>query len=104
MKFVLNYSESTEKQKKKLKDELERSLEEFNTNLIFWGSSNIIKKYIQYKIGTKNPNGAIKNYEKFVYALRQDIGQDNKNLKEYDLIKLHLRADQFDEKGDLINT
>ncbi len=44
----------------------------------------------------------MKKFEKFVLLLRTDIGQSNKALKKWDLIKMFIVAEDIDKKGEII--
>lgn len=104
MNFVVKNCNANDKQKNKLFNEMMNAFDCFNQNLLFWGTDKVIKAYIDYKInsGGYDGNTAMINYEKFILVLREDIGHKNKNLKSLDLIKLFLRADQFDKDGNII--
>lgn len=105
MEFVIKSCKVNEKQRQKLQFDLEKTFEKFHKYLLFWGSDKVIKAYNNYRTSNTEHDGkcAMINYEKFVFALRKDIGHKNKGLKKYDLIKLFLKADEFDENGNLKN-
>ena len=103
MNFVLKYGDANEKQKNKMLSDMTKVFDDFNKHLLFWGSDKIIREYINYKtsLGADDDYAAMKNYEKFAFALRKDIGHKNKKLKQFDLIKLFLKPEELDKNGNI---
>ena len=101
--FMCNNAKSTETQKTKNLEKLEKMYEQFHRDLLFWGSDTIIKSYNEWRFGLTKDGATLRGFEKLLYAFRKDVGHCNKNLKEFDLFKLLLNTNEFDNKGNPIN-
>jgi hypothetical protein len=64
----------------------------FTQKMIIWGSDNVVKEHANFRRQvTKNPENAITTlllFEKLLYAMRADIGHQNKGLANADLLSL----------------
>ena len=73
--------------------ELQKAFAEFTEKLIVWGSSEVIQSWQQFRThdwqnGT--PVQAFMQLESFLKTLRKDIGNENKHLKDGDLLRLFI--------------
>ena len=59
-------------------------------------------KYFKENVSNDDSYESMKKFEKFVLLLRMDIGQSNKALKKWDLIKMFIVAEDIDKKGEII--
>jgi Co/Zn/Cd efflux system component len=72
-----------------------KELREITDDLLLWGSDEIIKEYSYLRINLPNEsstdiekNIGIVRFGKFMLSLRKDLGHNNKNIDEYDLLSL----------------
>ena len=99
-KFIIEDSKTKNKhQREKILIELQNAIKDFTKDLMFWGSSDVIKAYNKLQTRMKAKDHKFEDFEDFYFALRKDVGHSNRNLKTFDLLRLILRADEFDEKG-----
>ncbi len=105
MSFVLKSYNASEKRKKDLANDFAVAVEKFSKYILFWGSDKVIRtfnKYFKENVSNDDPYESMKKFEKFVLLLRMDIGQSNKALKKWDLIKMFIVAEDIDKKGEII--
>ncbi len=76
--------------------QLPKAFLDFTEKLIIWGDSAVIKAWEEFRIHSWKDNdqataleGFVK-FERFIKALRKDLGNDNKNLKDGDLLRLFI--------------
>ncbi len=67
----------------------------FTPTLIVWGNVPVIKAYLALKnirltSMTRNPQNLIDKFEQLLLTIREDLGQSNKKLEPYDLIRLFI--------------
>lgn len=103
MDFMLNSSKPNSVGKNnELITKLDKTLRDFNKNLLFWGSDSIIREYIKFQQKTHIASGdgikIMNSYAKLIRALRKDTGHKNKGLKNSDFMKLFIKAE---EHGDV---
>ena len=99
-KFISEDSKLTNQNaKEKCLKELRNAIKDFTKDLMFWGSSDVIKAYNKLLLRTRAKDRKFEDFEDFYFVLRKDIGHSNKNLKTYDLLRLILNIDEFDENG-----
>ena len=98
-KFLMESPNANKKQADKLREELANAFAEFTKNLMFWGSSDVIRAYNHLLFRMRAKDHKMEDFEDFYMSLRKDIGHNNKNLVKYDLLKLMLKSDEFDQNG-----
>jgi hypothetical protein len=65
----------------------------FSEKLIFWGGPNAIKaweEFRNYPWAQSNTSDALLAFERFLFALRKDIGNSNIGLSQGDILKLFI--------------
>ncbi len=70
-------------------------LVEFKTELLLWGSPNVIKRQLEFESAsrndeTKNDKGGIIALNNLYKAIREDIGLSNRGLNNRELVKMYL--------------
>ena len=75
--------------------EFENAFRAFTEKLIIWENSNVIKAWVDFRnfpwtTPEENVTGGFEKFEEFVFALRKDIGNDNKKLSKGDLLRLFI--------------
>ena len=96
------------KKKEYTEKELSDEMFEIKKEILIWGSSEIIKKWIEYEKESKeasennNPRKAIFSGDKIFKAIRADLGHDDSSLKELELIQMILKdsIEQIKAKDD----
>ena len=82
-----------------MQNDLVKTFEEFHKNILFWGSDSIIKSYNNYRFKLGSTDAKMEDFEDLIFAFRKDVGHKNKNLCKYDVLKMLLKVEEFDEKG-----
>lgn len=72
----------------------------FNQRMIVWGSDEVMKEYILFRARSANaanlpPKKMLQTWEQLLYAIRRDLGHNNKDLDEGDLLRLFIN--DYDE-------
>lgn len=67
----------------------------FNQRMIVWGSDEVLHEWIKFRDASQNhsgsdPSNMLKVMEGLLYSIRKDLGHKNKNLGEYDLLRLFI--------------
>jgi len=76
--------------------QLTNAFSNFTEKLIIWGDSAVIKAWQDFRLHKWGEGGkevsviGFQKFEAFIKALRKDIGNDNRNLKDGDLLKLFI--------------
>lgn len=77
----------------KSSEDLEKAFAEFTEKLLVWGSSEVIQAWQEFRSHDwqrTTPIAGLQKLESFVKVLRIDIGNENKNLKDGDLLRLFI--------------
>ena len=99
LNFLLKSQQYSKSKQEKLQNDLVKTFEEFHKNILFWGSDSIIKSYNNYRFKLGSTDAKMEDFEDLIFAFRKDVGHKNKNLCKYDVLKMLLKVDEFDEKG-----
>ncbi len=95
--FTMNYllKDRLSNEHKPREEDLVKDLIQFTTNLMIWGSDEVILQWGRYRSSlpspdqSTNPNGTnIFELEKLLMLIRKDLGHKNKNLAPGDLLEL----------------
>ena len=82
--------------------ELVDYLVQFKTEILLWGSPEVIKMQLEFQFASENDGNifiAVNNLHK---AIRADIGLSNKGLNNLELVKMYLSdPTELDDKGQL---
>lgn len=64
----------------------------FSAKIIIWGSDAVLKEYARFRSATGQGAGvnALLSFEKFLYAIRADVGHKNRGLSEGDLLSVFI--------------
>jgi hypothetical protein len=74
---------------KKISDrELAKAFTEFSEKLIVWGSSEVIQVWVKFRTTKFEGAEGLKTMEDLFLAIRKDLGNDNANLKNHELLRL----------------
>lgn len=46
----------------------------------------------------------MEDFEDLILAFRKDVGHNNKKLKKYDILKMLIKVNEFDDKGQPIKS
>jgi len=72
--------------------ELVNYLVHFQTEILLWGSPEVIKMFSEFIIESgKETKRSLLSVDNLYRAIRSDIGLSNKTLNNYDLVKMHLK-------------
>lgn len=99
LNFLLKSQQYSKSKQEKLQNDLVKTFEEFHKNILFWGSDSIIKSYNNYRFKLGSADAKMEDFEDLIFAFRKDVGHKNKNLCKYDVLKMLLKVEEFDEKG-----
>ncbi len=99
LNFLLKSQQYSKSKQEKLQNDLVKTFEEFHKNILFWGSDSIIKSYNNYRFKLGSTDAKMEDFEDLIFAFRKDVGHKNKNLCKYDVLKMLLKVEEFDEKG-----
>ncbi len=74
-------------------------LVEFKTEILLWGSPDVIKLQLEFeKISQQNNGNLFTSVNNLYKAIREDIGLSNKGLNSHELVKMYLsNPDELDE-------
>jgi len=64
---------------------------EFKTNILLWGSPQVIKLQLEFEKVSKEGGNILVAVNNLYKAIREDIGLSNKGLNDYELIKIYLK-------------
>ncbi len=102
MEVIFKILFASKKGNKNMKEaEIVKAFTKFTEKLIIWGGSEVIKAWQEFRTHSwedSDKNQGIKGFmifEKFVLALRKDLGNENKQLEDGDLLKMFIN--DFDE-------
>ena len=98
LNFLLKSQQYSKSKQEKLQNDLVKTFEEFHKNILFWGSDSIIKSYNNYRFKLGSTDAKMEDFEDLIFAFRKDVGHKNKNLCKYDVLKMLLKVEEFDEK------
>ncbi|GLX86971.1 hypothetical protein tloyanaT_32240 [Thalassotalea loyana] len=70
--------------------ELVDYLVQFKTELILWGSPEVIKRQLEFQLVTLSGGDIFEAIDKIHRAIRADIGLSNKGLSNLELVKMYL--------------
>lgn len=99
LNFLLKSQQYSKSKQEKLQNDLVKTFEEFHKNILFWGSDSIIKSYNNYRFKLGSTDAKMEDFEDLIFAFRKDVGHKNKHLCKYDVLKMLLKVEEFDEKG-----
>lgn len=108
MEVIFKILLASKKGNKNIKEnEMIKAFTKFTEKLIIWGGSEVIKTWEEFRLhpweGADN-NTAIEGFmkfEKFVFALRKDLGNENSNLEDGDLLKMFINDfDEYAQSGN----
>ena len=99
LNFLLKSQQYSKSKQEKLQNDLVKTFEEFHKNILFWGSDSIIKSYNSYRFKLGSTDAKMEDFEDLIFAFRKYVGHKNKNLCKYDVLKMLLKVEEFDEKG-----
>mgnify|MGYP000446966694 CR=1 FL=1 len=97
---TLQQADSNNKHAKKISEkDLLNGMNDFQTSIILWGSSNVLKAYKEFKQESQNGLNPLPSMDRLYRAIREDIGLSNSNLEPLDLIKMYLTdGDELEAK------
>jgi len=75
-------------------DELLKYFLELQTQLLLWGSPEVIKAFQSFKAGSSSEKHPLIGVDKLLRAIRSDIGLSNQGLDSHELVKMYLREPQ----------
>ncbi len=93
---MFNFSKNPDKKVKE--DEMLEFLTDFTQKMIIWGSDEVLYEWQKFKnLNTPNSNltklqslELLRQVEKILYAIRKDVGHNNKKLKQDTLLSLFI--------------
>ena len=112
MKVIFKILFASQKGNKKMEEtEMIKAFTGFTEKLIIWGGSEVIKAWEEFRAhpwGNEDKDLAregFMKFEKFVLTLRKDLGNENSNLEDGDLLRMfitdfddHVKSDQAKDK------
>jgi hypothetical protein len=75
-------------------DELMKYLVKLQTQLILWGSPEVIKAFQAFKTSSSSDIHSLVGVDKLLRAIRNDIGLSIQGLDSYELVKMYLKDPQ----------
>jgi hypothetical protein len=75
-------------------DELLKYFLELQTQLLLWGSPEVIKAFQSFKTGSSSEKHPLIGVDKLLRAIRNDIGLSNQGLDSHELVKMYLKDPQ----------
>lgn len=75
-------------------DELLKYFLELQTQLLLWGSPEVIKAFQSFKSGSSSEKHPLIGVDKLLRAIRHDIGLSNQGLDSHELVKMYLKDPQ----------
>lgn len=75
-------------------NELLRYFHELQTQLLLWGSPEVIKAFQSFKAGSSSEKHPLIGVDKLLRAIRSDIGLSNQGLDNHELVKMYLKDPQ----------
>mgnify|MGYP001806203138 FL=1 len=75
-------------------DELLIYFLELQTQLLLWGSPEVIKAFQSFKTGSSSEKHPLIGVDKLLRAIRNDIGLSNRGLDSHELVKMYLKDPQ----------
>ena len=97
MKVIFDVLFASKRGKKAMNEaQLVKAFSNFTEKLIIWGDSAVIKAWEEFRThkwedgNNQVARAGFVKFEAFVKALRKDLGNDNKNLKDGDLLRLFI--------------
>jgi hypothetical protein len=79
----------------------------FKIKVLLWGNSGMIKKFLIFErnsINNTSTKNAIINMNNFMHMIREDLGHDDSSLKNYELARMVIKAEEFDKINNCINS
>ncbi|MBL1379391.1 hypothetical protein [Zobellella iuensis] len=70
--------------------ELVNYLVEFKTELLLWGSPQVIKRQLEFEEVSRSNGNIFTAVNNLYKAIREDIGLSNKGLNSHELVKMYL--------------
>lgn len=83
--FTYTLAQNIRDKKKQLtEDEIKKTLDAFIPELIIWGSDEVVKAFYDYRQASlsQKSESILIYLERFILAMRKDLGHKNKNLKQ----------------------
>lgn len=74
--------------------ELVDYLVKFKTDILLWGSPEVIKCQLSFELAAKEKKDVFIAVDNLYKAIRKDLGLSNQGLNNYELIKMYLKDSQ----------
>lgn len=73
-------------------DEIKERIDDFIPELMIWGSDDVIKAFYEYKQAglSQQSKNILIQLERFIMAMRKDLGHSNKRLKQGTILGLFI--------------
>ncbi|MFW3382990.1 hypothetical protein ACN2C1_00615 [Aliarcobacter butzleri] len=71
-------------------EELVENIFRFKQDLLLWGSPKVIQAILLFERNSKNKEFVLESVNNIYKAMREDIGLNNSELKDFELIKIFL--------------
>ena len=75
-------------------EEFQKNIQELTENMMLWASEEVIIAWRDFKnieSSSDDPYLALRKIDKLYRAIRKDLGHNDNNLKDLDLIKINLK-------------
>ena len=69
-------------------EDLQEFLTKFTGQMIVWGSPDVVKAFLEWQRAAQEGEEVLRQTDKVLRAIREDLDNSNVGLQEYDLLKL----------------